>query len=446
MWPGIPENVNPRIYLLWLIRSGRVTDWASLAKEFGIDVRTLNTAQYSIFDYLESLQNAGLIDIEYAPKDNDYWFPQGTPRSIKLSENWRKIQLALDVSLHELTRLGSSAIISTPYFGKPRSASEGADLFVLMPFDAQLKPVYEDHIAASARELGLRAARGDDFFTSHSVMGDIWTAIMSARAVIADCTGRNPNVFYEIGLAHAVGKPVILITQNNDDVPFDIRHLRYIQYDYTPRGMHIFEKRLTDALRTELGLRRQEAQFPVLFMVADDSAASRRQLGQESKAIETALSQQQTYMSDAATYRPGILGFESSFVKDMLSRENPPTILHVIGHDNGPDALFESSDKGDRKSAPARLAESLRHAAPNLRCLILNRCYAEEQAAAIATVVANVIGIHADLGQAATSYAVDFYKSLNAGRSVADAHEIACNRARLEGVTEDRLPVLLTRR
>ena len=117
---------------------------------------------------------------------------------------------------------------------------------MLMPFDAQLKPVYEDHIIASARELGLLAARGDNFFTSHSVMGDIRIPIMSARAVIADCTGRNPNVFYEIGLAHAVGKPVILITQNNDDVPFDIRHLRYIQYDYTPRGMHIFEKRLTE--------------------------------------------------------------------------------------------------------------------------------------------------------------------------------------------------------
>ena len=129
--------------------------------------------------------------------------------------------------------------------------------FVLMPFDAYLKPVYEDHIVGSARKLGLRAARGDDFFTSHSVMGDIWNAIMSASAIIADCTGRNPNVFYEIGLAHAVGKPVILITQNKDDVPFDIRHLRYIQYDYTPRGMRAFEERLMDTLRNELGIRHE---------------------------------------------------------------------------------------------------------------------------------------------------------------------------------------------
>jgi nucleoside 2-deoxyribosyltransferase len=443
MWAGIPEGVNPRIYLLWLIRSGRVRDWASLAEEFGIDLRTLNTAQYQIFEYLESLKKAGLIVIEYASEGKDYLGPERIPQRIELSENWRRIQLALDVSLREMTRLGPSAIISTPYFGKPKSSAEGTDLFVLMPFDAQLKPVYEDHIAASARELGLRVARGDDFFTSHSVMADIWAAIMSARAVIADCTGRNPNVFYEIGLAHAVGKPVILITQNNDDVPFDIRHLRYIQYDYTPRGMRIFEKRLTDTLRTELGLRRQGARFGVFFMVADDSTESHLELEQESTAIKTALGQQQTYLWDAKQYRPG---FEFPFVEDVLLGEDPPTILHVIGHANGPDALRESSDKGGRKFAPARLAESLRRTAPNLRCLILSRCYEEEQAAAIATVVANVIGVRADLGQAATSYVVDFYKSLNAGRSVADAHEIGCNRARLEGVTEDRLPVLLTGR
>jgi hypothetical protein len=176
---------------------------------------------------------------------------------IALTESWDKIQLALGISLQELTMLGRSAIISTPYFGKPEPVAEAADLFVLMPFDARLRPVYEDHITGSARELGLRVARGDDFFTSHSVMSDIWTAMMSARVVIADCTGRNPNVFYEIGLAHAAGKPVILITQSEDDVPFDIRHLRYIQYDYTPRGMRTFEERLRDTLRTELALRRK---------------------------------------------------------------------------------------------------------------------------------------------------------------------------------------------
>lgn len=51
-----------------------------------------------------------------------------------------------------------------------------------------------------------------------------------SRIVVCDCTGRNPNVFYEAGIAHTLGREVILITQNGHDIPFDLRHLRYIPY------------------------------------------------------------------------------------------------------------------------------------------------------------------------------------------------------------------------
>ena len=90
--------------------------------------------------------------------------------------------------------------------------------------------------------------RGDDFFTVNSVMQDVWSAICAARIVIAECTGRNPNVFYEIGMAHTIGKPIIFVTQNSEDVPFDIRHIRYIKYDYNPRGMKRFEATLKKTL------------------------------------------------------------------------------------------------------------------------------------------------------------------------------------------------------
>jgi len=85
-------------------------------------------------------------------------------------------------------------------------------------------------------------------------MADIWEAICAARIIVADCTGRNPNVFYEAGLAHTVGKPVVLLTQNKDDIPFDLRHIRYIDYEFTPRGMAIFEERLLKTLIDELGI------------------------------------------------------------------------------------------------------------------------------------------------------------------------------------------------
>jgi len=73
-----------------------------------------------------------------------------------------------------------------------------------------------------------------------------------AQLVIADCTGKNPNVFCEIGMAHTVGKPVILITQKREHVPFDLQDTRYITYDYTPPGMTKFEAELAQTLRTEL--------------------------------------------------------------------------------------------------------------------------------------------------------------------------------------------------
>jgi hypothetical protein len=69
--------------------------------------------------------------------------------------------------------------------------------------------VYEDHIRNVAASLSLKVARADDFLTVHAVMQDIWTAICRSRIIIADCTSKNPNVFYEIGIAHTVGKPVL---------------------------------------------------------------------------------------------------------------------------------------------------------------------------------------------------------------------------------------------
>ncbi len=62
-------------------------------------------------------------------------------------------------------------------------------------------------------------------------MEQIWEQITKARVLLADLTGKNPNVFYELGLAHAKSKPVIFIASNLEDIPFDLRHLRVIIYE-----------------------------------------------------------------------------------------------------------------------------------------------------------------------------------------------------------------------
>lgn len=133
--------------------------------------------------------------------------------------------------------------------GPPAQKGDWPEVFVLMPFDDALQPVYEDHIKEVVSNLGLRIDKADNFFGTGSIMKDVWSAIHAARIVVADCTGRNPNVFYEIGLAHAIGKHTILIAQSLDDIPFDLQHLRTIHYEYTAPGMKTFEKALLETIR-----------------------------------------------------------------------------------------------------------------------------------------------------------------------------------------------------
>ncbi|MGZ8876001.1 MAG: toll/interleukin-1 receptor domain-containing protein, partial [Halobacteriota archaeon] len=110
--------------------------------------------------------------------------------------------------------------------------------FVAMPFgSAELNDIYEYFVKPSIEEAcGLTCERGDDVFGSNAIMEDIRQAIGRARIVLADLTGRNPNVFYEVGIAHTLDIDVLLLSQSMEDVPFDLRHRRVLVYENTPKG------------------------------------------------------------------------------------------------------------------------------------------------------------------------------------------------------------------
>jgi hypothetical protein len=74
-----------------------------------------------------------------------------------------------------------------------------------------------------------------------------------SRVVVCDCTGRNPNVFYEAGIAHTLGREVILITQADQNVPFDPRHLRYVRYLNNREGRAALTAALRSRMQTILG-------------------------------------------------------------------------------------------------------------------------------------------------------------------------------------------------
>lgn len=117
----------------------------------------------------------------------------------------------------------------------------------MMPFHPGFDRVYEA-LQGVAGAVDLRCRRADDIWENPAVMQDVVSLIDRSRVVIADCTGRNPNVFYEIGIAHTLGREVILITQNEADIPFDLRHLHYVQYLNNGEGLAALADRLRPRL------------------------------------------------------------------------------------------------------------------------------------------------------------------------------------------------------
>lgn len=103
--------------------------------------------------------------------------------------------------------------------------------FVAMPFHPLYDKQYDSVIKPAVEAAGLTCVRGDEIYAQQSIVQDIWLYLRGARLVIAELSGRNPNVMYEVGLAHALGKSIILLTRNEDDVPFDLKALRYVYYD-----------------------------------------------------------------------------------------------------------------------------------------------------------------------------------------------------------------------
>ncbi len=99
-----------------------------------------------------------------------------------------------------------------------------------MPFDDKFRDVYEIGIREACERAGAYCERLDEQIFQESMLERIYNQIAKADIVIADMTGRNANVFYEVGYAHALGKVTILLTQEANDIPFDLRHFTHIVY------------------------------------------------------------------------------------------------------------------------------------------------------------------------------------------------------------------------
>jgi len=143
------------------------------------------------------------------------------------------------------------SIVVTPSFQPLDYTLDATLAFVLMPFNEIWSDDVFHLIKQACSDVGLKALRADDIFAPDIVINDIWRMISRAGVVIADITAHNANVFYELGIAHTLGKRVVLLRQKEGAIPpFDVVFWRHLEYGLTPRRAEQFKETLRRILET----------------------------------------------------------------------------------------------------------------------------------------------------------------------------------------------------
>ena len=146
--------------------------------------------------------------------------------------------------------LNTRRIVFNPLvFDIPEGSVDYNLVSVMMPFSGGLDGVYEAIKNASTLNQ-MSCLRADDIWDDSTIIQDVFNLIFRSYIVVCDFTDKNPNVFYEAGLAHALGKHVIPIVQHADDVPFDLRHHRFIIYLNNNEGLASLQQKLYDRIAT----------------------------------------------------------------------------------------------------------------------------------------------------------------------------------------------------
>ncbi len=166
-----------------------------------------------------------------------------TLQKAKLLEEHNDKFRVVDFSAEPVSATGQSAQLKK--LGKSVTVDANDSCFVMMPFAKPHGDYYSTIYEPAISKAGLRPVRADnEIFGAGKIMDQVWSGIASAKVLVAEMTTKNANVFYELGLAHALKKPVVLVSSNEEDVPFDLQHIRVIYYDVNDPfwGQKLLEK------------------------------------------------------------------------------------------------------------------------------------------------------------------------------------------------------------
>lgn len=155
-----------------------------------------------------------------------------------------------DVDLYRVLDQELSARVKPKVFQFPTSEPFDPDLVaVMMPFSPAFSAVYES-LKEGIEAAGMRCLRADDIWERDHILDDVLSLIWRARVVIADLSEKNPNVFYETGIAHTLGRDTILVAQSMSDIPFDLQGIRALKYLNNGEGRAALSRGITSRLNT----------------------------------------------------------------------------------------------------------------------------------------------------------------------------------------------------
>jgi hypothetical protein len=151
--------------------------------------------------------------------------------------------------------VGRKIVFTPNIFSIPSETLDTQLISVMMPFNPAFDGVYSA-ISNAAGMAGFTCKRVDDIWNHSTVIQDIFSLIFQSYIVVCDFSGKNPNVFYEAGIAHTLGKHVVPITQSEQDIPFDLQHHRYAKYLNNGEGLETLKQELFSRFMTLDGMRR----------------------------------------------------------------------------------------------------------------------------------------------------------------------------------------------
>lgn len=192
------------------------------------DVRSLINHLYLKFsDTWNNMQHLFFCPGD-TPPDAGLWLkPKSGTNEVQLKEEIREFVIQTDAQMKGLP--GEDFVFGYPITGEPRQQGELRPCFLVMPTKNWL-PSVQRTIESAAQ--GFKCELSVDNAAPGDIMEQVWRDIRKSDVVLADLTGLNPNVFYEMGLAHALGKTIIMIKQKDSaPVPFDMRRYKNFEYD-----------------------------------------------------------------------------------------------------------------------------------------------------------------------------------------------------------------------